>query len=365
MTRIYDYAHIDCDIDYATSTRQEGGRLRFRADRRTLAFVGLYFALLAGAWIFVPLTWGAVAIAVAVLATSSWQCAVITHNTIHAPIFRSRRLNRWMQVVLTLTYGHPVSSFVPGHNLSHHKFTQTPRDVMRTTKARFHWNLLNLLVFFPSVAIPIVKGERAFIRAMKGKNERWYRQLRVETVALVGASAVLLVLDWKRFLLFWYLPHLAAAWGIVTINYLQHDGCDPDHDFDHSRNFTGRLFGWWTFNNGFHGMHHIRPNLHWSLLREAHERIVHPHIHPALEEPSFVGYCFRAFVWPGRRVTYDGRPVELPEPLPDENWVPRPGERRVAFSMGAEPASGTRGLDTDGGAGRSPVTAIDPTAPPA
>ena len=37
----------------------------------------------------------------------------------------------------------PVSMFVPGHNLSHHKYLQKPKDRMRTDKLRFRWNLLN------------------------------------------------------------------------------------------------------------------------------------------------------------------------------------------------------------------------------
>lgn len=73
--------------------------------------------------------------------------AVATHNTVHSPVWKSRTMNRLFQVVLTLTYGHPVSAYVPGHNLSHHKYTQSRKDVMRTSKVRFRWNLLNGLFF--------------------------------------------------------------------------------------------------------------------------------------------------------------------------------------------------------------------------
>lgn len=37
---------------------------------------------------------------------------------------------------------------------------------------------------------------------------------------------------------------------IVTLNLLQHDGCDPQHRVNHSRNFTGPILNYFCFNNG-------------------------------------------------------------------------------------------------------------------
>ena len=88
--------------------------------------------------------------------------AVQTHNAVHCPIFKQRWLNKVYQVVLTNTYGHPVSSLVPGHTLSHHKHTQTRRDVMRTSKARFRWNLLNILGFLFIVAPYTMRADAAY-----------------------------------------------------------------------------------------------------------------------------------------------------------------------------------------------------------
>jgi fatty acid desaturase len=218
--------------------------LRYRADLRTIAFMGVFFALVAVQWlvpaasIFDGGAWWAAAPLFVLTCFFSFFCAVITHNTIHCPVFRSKPLNRAFQVVLTLTYGHPVSTFVPGHNLSHHKFTEGPRDVMRTTKARFRWHPLNGIGFFLLVAPGIVSGERAFVRAMRTQRPRWFQQLLIEAGVLIGVSVLLLVLSWQKFLIWWYLPHLWAAFGIVTMNLLQHDGCDPDSEFNHSRNFV-------------------------------------------------------------------------------------------------------------------------------
>ena len=83
-------------------------------------------------------------------------------------------------------------------------------------------------------------------------------------------------------------------------------------------------------------MHHIQPGLHWSKLRQAHEREVHPYIHPALEQRSLAAYAFRAFIWPGKRLTFDGKPVVLPPAEKDLPWIPRLDELAGRASLGAE-----------------------------
>lgn len=307
--------------------------LRYAADRRTLAVVSSFFVLVFLAWQLDPgnlwrLPW------IVAIAQVSFVCAVITHNTIHAPIFHSRWLNKVFQVVLTLTYGHPVSSFVPGHNLAHHHAPQSARDVMRTTKLRFRWNLLNQLLHPMVVSRSIMKGEFEYASAMRKERPRWFRQLMLETFVWVAFMAVLAVIDLEKFLLFVLIPHQFAAWGIIGINFLQHDGCDEHSAYNHSRNFVGRLTNWWTFNNGYHTIHHMRPNLHWSLLPEAHAREVSPHIHPNLEQRSLLGYAFKTCIWPGKRLRYDGTPYVLPPALKDESWVP--GRSPATASLGAE-----------------------------
>lgn len=310
--------------------------LRYSADIRTLGFVTTFFALVAVGWVWHPEElWLRVPLVVA-CCLFSFFCAVITHNTVHVPIFKSRGLNRLFQIVLTFAYGHPVSAYVPGHNLSHHVHVQTRKDVMRTSKLRFRWNLLNQLFFLTRVSGAIVRAEYLYAKAMRTERPRWFRQLVIESVLFVGVMIALGVVDWQRWLLYVVVPYQYAAWGIVGINYVQHDGCDATHPYNHSRNFVGKLVNWWTFNNGYHGMHHEKAGLHWSKLPEAHRKHLSPHIHPALEQTSLLRYLFQAYVWPGKRVDYLGHPVVLPDEGPDEDWIPGVGETPMDVSLGAE-----------------------------
>lgn len=309
--------------------------LRYRADIKTLVFVATYFALVAVQWRVAPHDL-ALAVPLFVLTCFfSFFGAVATHNTVHAPVFKSRFLNRVFQCVLTLTYGHPVSAYVPGHNLSHHKYTQSRKDVMRTTKARFKWHALNGLLFMPIVGRDIFAADLRYFKAMKNRNPPWFRQMTIEWIVFLGSMLALALLDWKKFILYVVLPHQYAAWGIITMNLLQHDGCDEDSKYNHSRNFVGKFVNWWTYNNGYHSIHHEEPGLHWSLLPAAHAERIAPFIHPNLDQKNFVVYLWKTFVWPGKRLRYDGTPLVLPERGEDEEWIPAPKDTPPDVSLGA------------------------------
>jgi fatty acid desaturase len=309
--------------------------LRYRADIKTLIFVAIYFGLVAVQWIYSPRN---LALAIPlVLATCvfSFLGAVATHNTVHSPVFKSRTMNRLFQVVLTLTYGHPVSAYVPGHNLSHHKYTQSRKDVMRTSKARFRWNLLNGMFFMSRVGKDIFFADMRFFKAMHRRNPPWFRQMLFEAVVFVGSMGVLVAMDWRKFLVYVLIPHQYAAWGIITMNLLQHDGCDENSEYNHSRNFVGKVVNWFAYNNGFHTIHHMEAGLHWSLAPAEHAKRVAPFIHPNLDQASLLAYLFRTYFWPGKRLTYEGEPLILPEDGPDEEWIPSPKETPSDVSLGA------------------------------
>jgi len=295
--------------------------LRYRSDVRTLVFIAAYFPLIAVQWLAPPSQVWAQTALVALTCVLCWVNAVITHNVIHSPIWKSRVLNRATQVTLSLTYGFPVSDYVPGHNLSHHRYTETRRDVMRTSKVRFRWNLLNLLFFFAAVGWDIIVANGRYASFARGRNPVWVKQRWLETVITWSVKGVLFLVDWKLCLFTIVLPHLFATWGIVTVNLLQHDGCDPDHPVNHSRNFVGRAFNWVTFNNGYHGLHHMEPGLHWSLLPQVHAEKVKPLLDPRLDQPSLARYLWKTYGPGGQRLRYDGTPVVLPLEGPDEDWI--------------------------------------------
>lgn len=296
--------------------------LRFKADYRTLAFVALYFVFALLPWILWDRlhSWE-ILLFVLINCYLSFTCAVIVHNVIHVPIFYKNNINRVFQSILSLTYGHPVSAYVPGHNFSHHKYTQTAKDAIRTSKARFSLNILNQITFFFLMSGSILRDEIRFAKKARLQRPIWFRQYILELILVFGIKIAALLINWKCFLLFMLLPHQYAAWGIVGTNFFQHDGCDEAHEFNHSRNFTGKWFNWLMFNNGYHGAHHMKPNLHWSLLPEFHAKNLRPYIHPNLDRKDFLNYLFTAHIYPAKRIDYLGNPIVLKPAMADVDWV--------------------------------------------
>lgn len=298
------------------------GILRYKADLRTLAFVFIsmtinYFGLFA----YPYLSWSLIIPLIIAACLMNFFVAVTVHNTIHSPIFRKKSWNKAYQYYLSVVYGYSVSAYVPGHNLSHHKYLQTPKDTMRTTRARFRWNLLNQLLFFFVVIGEVIKLESDFVKKMKTEKPIWYQQYRNEIILVNIIKFGSLLINWQAALLFIWLPNLFAVWAILGTNVWQHDGCDETHPYNHSRSFTSPLLNFFIFNNGYHGVHHERPGLHWSLLPEYHKKRVAPYLHPNLNRYSLLLYCIEAYIWPGKRVDYLGNPLPVPPPSKSEDWI--------------------------------------------
>ena len=129
------------------------------------------------------------------------------------------------------------------------------------------------------------------------------------------------------------MEHRAAAGRPDTAGYLEHpdpiDRRGGNALVDVTWNFltpTRTAPRVRPFNNGFHGMHHEKPGLHWSLLPAAHATTLRPHLHPALDHQSLAIWAWRYLVWPGRRLDYLGRPMTFPETDHDVSWIPASGD---------------------------------------
>ncbi len=278
--------------------------LHHRADRRQVAIVSAYVSLLF-AMIFVPMCRNVFCLALA--CWLSFLNSVVIHNQMHKGIFKSRALNRAFRCVLSFGSLYPASANVASHNLVHHHFDDDGQeDWAAPDISAFRLPLLNL-IHFPNVAGPrTFAGVSRWARTTRQRDFR--RQYYLEQIFAFGLTGVLMLYDFWGTVFFVLVPQLWGARGILRINLIQHEGCDTDSEWNHSRNFVGRAFNWVMCNNGYHTIHHNRAGLHWSMLDRVHAREVTPRIDPALDEPSMVVYLWRRFVL-GRT---HGKPVDRP-----------------------------------------------------
>ncbi|HEY4055808.1 MAG TPA: fatty acid desaturase [Kofleriaceae bacterium] len=291
----------------------ERALLRHSEDLRAFGFAAVHIGLVVGTLVaFRHCGWVVAAITVPLLACSAFVQLITTHNTMHTPLFYSKRLNRIWQCALSTCIGYPVSVYVPVHNLSHHLGLQTPRDVLRTTEVRHRWNLVNLVHHMVMGTVHVHLLHVAYLFEMRKSRPKWFAQVRWELLTVLAyftaiglfagpLAAVLLVLA----------PNIAGQMLMVGFGYVQHDGCDHESEYNHSRNFLSPIFNWFIFDNGFHTGHHNKAAMHWSKGRAAHYADVVPHMDPRLDEPSLIRYMWRAFGWPAKRLNFDGTPVVI------------------------------------------------------
>jgi fatty acid desaturase len=265
--------------------------LRHPADIRTLGLLAVLASLFCVQWLGWMRSWPLLA-ATCVLA---FVACIIKHNQIHSRTFTNRICNRAFEHFLGLCTGQPTTAIISIHNERHHSRNHTEHDCVRSSLVGFRWNWLNLLVF-PFAAFRAVHRNKSkdLLRWQKDK-PHLYRRLLWERTVVVAFVLTLLALDWRSTLIYFGVPWLFAQWGIVTINLLQHQGCDHDSSHNHSRNVTGRAINWLFLNNGFHTAHHLKPSLHWSRLPEFHRQFVEPGIRREFNERSLLVSIWKQF----------------------------------------------------------------------
>jgi beta-carotene hydroxylase len=279
--------------------------LRYRADRRTLAYLALTTLLTAVNWrlgvvhpVLYPVT-----------LFMFFTTAVISHNHNHLGMWRSRSLNLLTSYWIAIFYGHPAIAWVPTHNQVHHKLNNRPGDSSRSPKW-FEGNHLAALLVYPTLTnLAQTRDINAFLKDLWKRDRPAFFSAMSEYAVFFGAMALLFVLDWRKALLFFFVPQQVALFCIQVVNYLQHVETDAYSEWNHSRNFVSRTLNTLLFNNGYHTVHHLKPGVHWSELPLLHREHA-ASIHPSLLVESwlrYVGYTY--FVRPFLRQRAAGLPA--------------------------------------------------------
>lgn len=265
--------------------------LRYKADRRTLAYMAFTTALFVVQW-----TVDIAAVNLILYPVSMFMAvavAVMAHNHNHLPIWRNSRLNAITDYWITVFYGFPAFAWIPTHNANHHQFNNREGDYTITYRATEGNHFLSL-ISYPSISGYFQqKAIALFLRDQWRNNRAKFFHCIAQYVILAIFIGVALVVDWRKAIYYVIIPQQFALFVILIFNYVQHVHADEESELDHSRNFVGFL-NVLLFNNGYHTVHHERAGMHWSLTADAHAKIAH-RIDPVLNERSFWGYIFRVY----------------------------------------------------------------------
>jgi fatty acid desaturase len=275
--------------------------LRFVEDRRTLLWAFLLFPLGPALALWRPglLLWLA-----PLLLYCSYLSGVLTHNHNHVPVFRGRVANLGYGAWLSLFYGFPIVSWIPTHNQNHHRYHNGDGDLTATSRHASHDSLWAALTYPPASSRYQLPALISFVRASFRTRSSQRARIVLESVALVlghtGLFGLAVALHgWRLGAVTYFfalgLPALLGTYWMMLTNYLQHVGCEPSSEHDHSRNFVSPLVNWFVFDNGYHTVHHDSPGTHWSRYRALHQQRAAA-IAQHLNESTIAGYMLRHYL---------------------------------------------------------------------
>ena len=272
-------------------------RLNNSADVRSVAMVCVAVALiLVPQFLKLPSALAVPWLLVAFLACCASH--VVVHNHNHRVIFTGDTANIAFNLFATVSRGHCASDVHIAHNQNHHLEQGRDGDWIRPSLGGHGHPALCLARYIGRATLSMLRERRRLgWDGMWRLPQPFRTSILMEKVFLPCVIVVLALHDWRMFLLFCVLPWAASLAWLVGVNYVQHEGCDPESRFGHSRNFTGAFTNWLLFNNGYHTAHHLDSGQHWSELSEAHRRIA-ASIPPALIEASAARYMVRRYILP-------------------------------------------------------------------
>lgn len=204
---------------------------------------------------------------------------LVEHNHIHLTIFRSRLLNTLFGWMCHLSNGVPLDSYKLHHVTNHHRFNNRIGVSGRDWSSLFGFEGTR----FPDLPVSKIYYVASFPFLAHGECLLWFlrsptsKPARGFIVSMLVVGPVSIFLAWVNptgFVAFFVIPWLLILFGMGNNNYDQHKGCRMSNAHDAANNFLSPYYTLFSFNVGYHVAHHLKPNLHWSLLPRYHETLM-------------------------------------------------------------------------------------------
>ncbi len=249
----------------------EGRFLKYRADRRPVAFASATFAVHAFIFFFAP-TWLAL-VCVVPLVLVSMFVAPINHHHQHLNSFRAPWQNRIYDLVLALQTGIAPFAWVLHHNIGHHVNYLNQRPHARPDESK--WTRRDgSTMGRVEYTIDLVLHHQIDIVRLGLRHRRYLRPFLWMKLPLWTILGLALWYNPVNAFLAILLPGFLTLVHTAWATYEHHAGFHPTSHYDASFNNTNPLYNFMTCNLGLHTAHHLRPGVHWSLLPAIHAEIL-------------------------------------------------------------------------------------------
>lgn len=217
---------------------------------------------------------------------------LINHNHRHLPTFTISFFNRSLNLLISILIGAPSTRLHLIHHWNHHRFFRDERD-WSSYKTNARGRGPRRLFTYLWLSTRNMRQNRKHLRMPIQVK----KMLLWEQISLYLSILVFTFINWQM-LVFFILPLRASALFILLMgNLANHDQCELESPYNHSRNFTNPIENWLFFNVGFHSAHHENPALHWSRLPELHQKKYVPFTRQDLQLNSYFSYLFKTYLF--------------------------------------------------------------------
>lgn len=213
------------------------------------------------------------ALANIMLMCTNYQC--IAHNFIHNTFFKSDYLNGWFSVLNTLGLIMP-QSFYKSHHINHHVHNndkwqngEPPKDKSSLYYYGKNGKEEGMLRY---TLLSYFRLSIAFL--YKDSSQRNGSLVLIEIVVLALFITCLTIINPWAVLVFVLPVHYIGTSMASLENYAEHHGCSPDNKLSNSVSCYTSVYNLLWFNNGYHQEHHYEPEIHWTKLPQARERML-------------------------------------------------------------------------------------------
>lgn len=221
------------------------------------------------------------------------QASLINHNHRHCGMFNSPTLNRWADRMISLILLSPSTRLHAIHMFNHHThYRSSEKDWASYKLATKHSSgFLRSLEYLKNSSREMFKN-----RPTLNLPEELRRNQKVERVLIFIYVGTLLFIN-PLMTLLWLIPSCVIGLFLLLLaNLVNHDRCDLESEFNHSRNFQSRIENWFFCNNGYHTAHHLKPAMHWSKYPEFHKSELHEKVDSKLNEGSLLVYSLKNYL---------------------------------------------------------------------
>ncbi len=264
--------------------------LTYREDLRSLIFIVMIFSLLVASLQLKMASLSLVSYGSLLFGGifSVFLVCLLNHNHRHHPIFTISSLNTGLNLFISVCMGATSSRLHLIHHFNHHRYYHSEKD-WSNYQAHAKGQGLRRILHYVLSASKMISQQRKNLVAPKSLQN----QQHLERFALGSFIAGALWLNPSIFI-FLILPSWGGGLLLLFIsNLFNHDQCDLESEFQHSRNFLNPFENWFFFNSGYHGAHHAKPSLHWSRLPSYHQEHFAPVLRKDLQQGSFFVYALK------------------------------------------------------------------------